>query len=292
MPFPTGPIIAGPESVCHNPDGVGDSNGRDKPGNPKPDPVVQADVSDEVIQAALRSVEGGATDEGDQPGRNARVSDLSGVPTAPIEGIASDPGSEPDGLQAELREMKAALELSMERGRETMNRLKDAHDRHLRAAADLENYKKRAVKEREEVERFGIQKLLKDLLPVMDNLERALEHADPANVLTEGVVATRRLFEEALGRYGVKTFSAVGQPFDPTRHEAMQRVVTSEVAAGNVVAELVRGYTLHGRLVRPSLVSVAMAATEGVVAAPEPSAAAPAKTDSGRSEPEGSGNGV
>ena len=172
----------------------------------------------------------------------------------------------------------------MERARETMTRLKDSHDRHLRAAADLENYKKRALREREEVERFGIQKLLKDLLPVMDNLDRALEHADASNVLTEGVVATRRLFEEALARYGVKTFTTVGQPFDPTQHEAMQRVTTSEVAPGTVVSEMVRGYTLHGRLVRPALVSVASAPAE-----PPVQAEANQVVDQ---EPQGGGNGA
>jgi molecular chaperone GrpE len=231
---------------------VGDSDSRNAPGNPKPD-ALHADVSDEVIQAALRSVEGEEAAEGDRPA--VVILEAEAVPDAP----ASAPPSEPGDLQQELRETRAALEVSMERGRETLTRLKDSHERHLRAAADLENYKKRALREREEVERFGIQKLLKELLPVLDNLDRALEHADAANTLTEGIVATRRIFEETLARHGVKAFTAVGQPFDPGHHEAMQQVVTSEAAPGTVVAELVRGYTLHGRLVRPALVSVAVA---------------------------------
>ena len=133
------------------------------------------------------------------------------------------------------------------------------HERHLRAAADLENYKRRAGREKEEVERFGIQKLLKDLLPVIDNLDRALEHGEVKGPLGEGVAATRRIFEETLGRYGVKGFSSVGEPFDPNRHEAMQQVATAEMAPGTVVSEMVRGYMLHDRLVRPALVSVAVA---------------------------------
>src|SRR5581483_2094838 len=108
-------------------------------------------------------------------------------------------------------------------------------ERHLRAAADLENYKKRAVREKEEVERYGVQKLLKDLLPVMDNLDRALEHGEAKGALAEGVAATRKIFEETLGRHGVKAFRSVGEAFDPTRHEAMQQVETLDAPAGTVI---------------------------------------------------------
>jgi molecular chaperone GrpE len=246
---------------------------------------VHADVSDEVIQAALRSVEGVATsdeDEGASP-----VAELSAPAASDVAGeVPTDALPDAETMRTDLRETKAALELSMERARETMDRLKDAHDRHLRAAADLENYKKRALREREEVERFGNQKLLKELLPVMDNLDRALEHADPANVLTAGVNATRRLFEEVLSRFGVKALTAIGQTFDPNMHEAMQRVVTSDAAPGTVIAEMVRGYTLNGRLVRPALVSVATAPEEPR-AEPKPEEAGP-----GTTEPRGGENGA
>jgi molecular chaperone GrpE len=244
--------------------------------------VVQADVSDEVVQAALRSVEGGEINEGDESERHSIAPVQIDPSTAPATESPADAGLEGDDLKAELRSTRAALDISVERARETMDRLKESHDRHLRAAADLENYKKRAMREREEVERFGIQKLLKEILPVMDNLDRALEHADPSNVLTEGVVATRRLFEEVLGRYGVKSFTTVGQPFDPTQHEAMQRVMTSSAPPGTIVSELVRGYTLNGRLVRPALVSVATAPAESQ-AQPEPGTG---------QEPQGGNDGV
>jgi molecular chaperone GrpE len=268
------------QPVCHNPASVGDSDRRDTSGNPKPEPAVHADVSDEVIQAALRSVEGGASSESEGDQRVPVTIDPSIVAGAD----SSETGPEGDDLREELRETRAALDISMERARETMTRLKDSHDRHLRAAADLENYKKRAVREREEVERFGIQKLLKELLPVMDNLDRALEHADASNVLTEGVAATRRIFEEVLSRYGVKTVVAVGQPFDPTQHEAMQRVVTTDAAPGTVISEMVRGYTLNGRLVRPALVSVA--------AAPVEAQAQPESNAGGGERPPGGENGA
>lgn len=202
-----------------------------------------ADVSDDVIQAALASVEGRGPGQGVAEG------------VLPVE---SDPGGV-EALEKELREVRAQLDLSVERARETLDRLKDTHERHLRAAADLENYKKRALREKEEAERYGVQRLLKDLLPVMDNLDRALAHVEAENPLAEGVTATRRIFEETLGRHGVKSFSAVGQPFDPNRHEAMQQVESASAAPGTIVAELVRGYLLHDRLVRPALVSVAVA---------------------------------
>jgi molecular chaperone GrpE len=205
---------------------------------------VTVDVSDDAIRAALESVEREERgDEASEPGGEP--------PDEPLPGVAQ--------LEKELKQVRAQLDLSVERARETLDRLKDSHERHLRAAADLENYKRRAVREKEEVERFGVQKLLKDLLPVIDNLDRALEHGEVKGPLGEGVAATRRIFEETLGRYGVKGFTSVGESFDPTRHEAMQQVETSEMAPGTVVSEMVRGYLLHDRLVRPALVAVAVA---------------------------------
>jgi len=197
---------------------------------------VTADVSDDAIRAALESVERGEQDDG----------------------VGARP-PEVEQLEKDLREVRAQLDLSVQRARETLDRLKETHERHLRAAADLENYKRRAAREKEEVERFGIQRLLKDLLPVIDNLDRALERGEMKGPLAEGVAATRRIFEETMGRYGVKGFTSVGEVFDPVRHEAMQQVETSEAAPGTVVSEMVRGYMLHDRLVRPALVAVAVA---------------------------------
>jgi molecular chaperone GrpE len=165
-----------------------------------------------------------------------------------------------EDLQQRLRETEAAVEASEFRGKET-------HEKYLRAAADLENYRKRAMREREEAERYGITSLLKELLPVMDNLDRALDHlseTEAHSALGQGVAATRRIFEEVLGKFGVRAFSAKGEVFDPNRHEAMQRIPTDEVAPGMVAQELLRGYTLNDRLVRPALVSVAIPAAEAV----------------------------
>nr|WP_225937062.1 nucleotide exchange factor GrpE [Myxococcus sp. RHSTA-1-4] len=189
-------------------------------------------------------------------------------PAGEGDSATATPG-EVAALRQEVESLKAQIEFSQARARETMERLREAHERAkeaqertVRAAADLENYRKRAQKEKEEVQRFGSEKLLKDLLPVMDNLDRALEAASKSpdiDSFQKGVAMTRKSFEDALARHGVKSFSARGQPFDPRMHEAIQQVETAEVPAGHVVYEVVRGFFLNERLVRPSLVVVARA---------------------------------
>src|SRR4051794_24989063 len=97
--------------------------------------------------------------------------------TASVETAAAAPPPEPSPEQKELESLKAQLEFSMAKGRELMEKVKDSHEKMLRAVADLDNYKKRAAKEKDEVQRFGVERLLKDFLPVADNLDRALDHA-------------------------------------------------------------------------------------------------------------------
>ena len=209
----------------------------------------QADIPEDAVAAALRSVE-----------KRARAS--------------QDPETAAEE-NAELATLRAEVELSQALGRETKAKLDDVHERWVRAVADLENAKKRAAREREDVQKFGVEKLVKDLLPVLDNLDRALAAAAADDPLVEGVKLVRASFEQALSRHGVKGFSAMGQPFDPARHEALMQVPTAGAAPGTVVMEHARGYTLNERLVRPAMVGVA-------VAAPKDPAA-------GSSEPAGGG---
>jgi molecular chaperone GrpE len=199
--------------------------------------------------------------------------------TAPAEEGAAQAGD--PALLQELESVKAQLELSQTKGRELMEKIKDTHERMVRAVADLDNYRKRAQKEKEEVSKFGIEKLLRDCLPVVDNLDRALEHARGSTdfeSLKKGLEMTRKLFGDALGKHGVKTFSAVGLPFDPRLHEAMQQVESDEVPPNQVLMELVRGYMLNDRLMRPALVCVATpssAARAAAQANPAPAPVAP-----------------
>lgn len=214
---------------------------------------LQADIAQAAIDEALRSVERVARERGN--GDPAEASELP-------DGLPVEVGSEA-GDSAEVASLKAQLELSQAKGRELMEKLKDEHDKLLRAAADLENYKKRAAKELAEIQKFGNEKLLKDILPAVDNLDRALAAAPAGDKLTEGVKLVRASIEQALAKHGVKGFSAMGQPFDPAQHEALMQVPTAEHAPGTVVLEHARGWTLNDRLLRPAMVGVSVTAPAG-----------------------------
>lgn len=136
--------------------------------------------------------------------------------------------------------------------------LAELRDRHLRLLADFDNFRKRAERELEERTRYVLAEPIRELLPVLDNLERALTAQGSEGDLRRGVEMTARQFLEVLRRFGVEAVPAVGEPFDPRRHEAMMRVESAEVTAPTVVEELQRGYVLRDRLLRPALVKVAV----------------------------------
>jgi molecular chaperone GrpE len=154
-----------------------------------------------------------------------------------------------------IAELEAALNKAKEEARENYDRL-------LRATADLENYKKRVAKEKSDLIRYGNGELLKALLPVIDNLERALGHANAEGNqegIRGGVEMTLQQFLQILQRFGVTPISAEGERFDPTRHEAIMEQATGDHAPGHVVSELEKGYLLNDRLIRPAKVIVAKA---------------------------------
>ena len=198
-----------------------------------------------------------------------------GVPaTEAAPGLA--PANEtPEELAAKVAVLSAQLEESTARARETAQRLKDEHERLLRTAAEFDNFKKRAAKEKDDVRKYGVESLLKDFLPVSDNLDRALDHAeqhDPKQVI-EGVRLVQKMLESAFSKHGVIGFSALGQMFDPAQHEALMQADSDE-PPGTVVQEMARGYKLAERLVRPAAVVVARAREAASVA---PSAETEAK---------------
>jgi molecular chaperone GrpE len=145
----------------------------------------------------------------------------------------------------------------------------DNYERLLRAAADLDNFRKRSRKEQEDARLKAREDLLKETLPGIDNLERALAAAKGSDPIVDGVRMVLKQFHTALERFDVKAFEAVGQPFDPTRHEAIAQVESADHPPGTVVTELQRGYTNGPRLLRPAMVTVAKAP-----AAPPPTAPA------------------
>jgi molecular chaperone GrpE len=163
-------------------------------------------------------------------------------------------GNGVDGHAAtdEAEGLGAALEQEVVRLRAELAELKD---RWLRERADLENLKRRAVREKQDALRFGTEALLKDLLPIIDNLHRALAHAKSDDPIVHGVELVLRGWDEVLERHGVKVVPARGTPFDPNRHEAISHV-ESDAPANTVIDEHQRGYVLNDRLLRPALVTV------------------------------------
>ncbi len=137
---------------------------------------------------------------------------------------------------------------------------KENYDRYLRQVAELENFKKRVAREKEESLKYGSEVLVRDLFPVLDNLERAVEHArggGNGKPFIEGVEMTLKSFLEVFQKHGVTQISAKGEPFDPQKHEAFAHVETDQHDPNTVVEEIHKGYFLLDRLLRPSLVSVA-----------------------------------
>lgn len=139
---------------------------------------------------------------------------------------------------------------------------KNNYDRYVRLVAETENFKKRSTRERDDAIRYANESLLKELLPVIDNLERAIAHATATggvngNPLVEGVEMVLKGLVDVLSKFGVTQIPAVGEPFDPTKHEAMAQVASHVHAPNTVVEELHKGYQFRDRLLRAALVSVA-----------------------------------
>ncbi|MCX5746032.1 MAG: nucleotide exchange factor GrpE [Proteobacteria bacterium] len=173
------------------------------------------------------------------------------APAVTAEAVKIDP-------VAELEQKLAAAEKDK----------KDNYDKYLRSVADLENLRKRQRRELEETKLETKQKVLKEMLPVVDNLERAIEHAgagagDAPSPIVEGVRLVLRQFTTAFERLDVVPVDADGHPFDPNLHEAISQL-ESDKPAGTIVQVLQRGYKSGDRLLRPALVVVAKAKAEPI----------------------------
>ena len=168
----------------------------------------------------------------------------------PVAGAA--PAEEP--FAPEDGEPMAAL-------KEKAARATEYYDQLLRTAADLENYKKRATRERQEAIKFANEALLEKLIPVLDNFEMALTAASAPNTsaasLQSGIAMIFQQLKTAMSDVGLQEVDATGSTFDPNLHEAISQQETAEVPEGQVVQQLRKGYRLRERLIRPASVVVA-----------------------------------
>ena len=135
---------------------------------------------------------------------------------------------------------------------------KENYDRYLRAAADLDNYRKRAARERADIVKYGKEDLIRDILPFLDSLDRALEHkdTDDAQAFRDGVALIHEQLLCCLKKHGVERIESVGVNFDPNIHEALMQMESPDHEDNQVVSEMEKGYLLNGRLIRPSRVCV------------------------------------
>ena len=148
---------------------------------------------------------------------------------------------------------------------ELKRQLEDKQDRLLRALAETDNLRRRAQRDREDYVKYATETLLRDIIPVLDNFDRALAAARAAGetgTVVSGVELIQRELLRVLEKAGLTRYSAMGERFDPTRHEAIARVASAGSAPDTVVHETAAGYLLNGRVLRPAMVAVAGAPDE------------------------------
>ena len=200
-----------------------------------------------ALEEATAAVEGrgeaAAADREAETGDGAPgVAQVELAAASPPDAPHAEPGEEPDPI--------AALQ----------GQLEEVQQRYIRLAADFDNFRKRTLKERQEALQFGHQNLVKDLLPTVDNLQRAIAHAEveegDVEALLLGVQMIFREFEATLGKHGVTAVDPQGGAFDPTHQEAVAQVPDANLPPNHVVTVLQRGYRLRDRLLRPARVMV------------------------------------
>jgi molecular chaperone GrpE len=225
------------------------------------DPMTSYDPEADAGEGAAEQTAGRAPAEHAPPGNGSNRAAGETQQEAPAQ--APQGGAEPAGAaEAGHSELEQAREDAV------------AHyDRFLRLQAEFENYKRRILKEHADALRFALAPLVTEMAAIVDNLERAIEHAgkeqsDGVEALLAGIELVLKQMREALGRFGVTRIEAVGKPFDPSQHEAINVVETDDVPENQVLDEYQAGYLLHDRVIRPARVSVSKRAGPGGGEAP------------------------
>ncbi|NTU71797.1 MAG: nucleotide exchange factor GrpE [Coriobacteriia bacterium] len=195
---------------------------------------------------------------GDTSGRGPREDHAAEAPFGTVGG-SPEAGLDPellDDLGAEFGLRGDVMEDELEAARAEAAEMRDAA---LRAQADFENFRKRTAREREDERKRAAERLVEELLPAIDNLERAIEHTsadhDIEHLIT-GVTSVHAQIVGVLGKHGVSVIDPLGQPFDPSTQQAVSQQEDPTVPAGTVVAAFQKGYEMGGRIVRPAMVVV------------------------------------
>jgi molecular chaperone GrpE len=175
---------------------------------------------------------------------STEMQDIADEPQAGVSDAVPEVSIET--LQSKLATLAAAFE--------------SAKEQSLRSQADAQNARRRAEQDIEKAHKFGLEKMVNDLLPVVDNLERSLAVIDTENEaftpIIEGIKLTHKSFVDALARHQIVAVNPQGEPFDPQLHQAVSAIANPEVEPDTVINVFQKGYTLHGRLVRPAMVVV------------------------------------
>jgi molecular chaperone GrpE len=181
------------------------------------------------------------------------------------EEVKKEVGSENE-TAAEEKDEAPAADNPEARAQAAEQKCDEYYDRLLRASAEFDNYKKRTTREMRDVVRYANEKLFKELINVVDNLERAIASAEQDgkadDPLLQGVRLTLNEVEKILERHNVEPIAALGEAFDPNFHQAMMQEESADHAANTVISEMQKGYKLHDRLLRPAMVVVSKAKSE------------------------------
>ena len=187
---------------------------------------------------------------------NEEISKMQADVEAAVE-AADQHAEEEQSPEAEIAMLYAELEAAKQT-------IADQKDGVVRAAADVDNIRRRAAQDVEKAHKFALEKFANELLPVIDNLERAIEFSDKENEtlkpLLEGIDMTVKSFNDAVAKFGVEIVNPQGEQFNPDFHQAMSIQPSNDVTPNTVLAVMQKGYTLNGRLLRPAMVMVSKAA--------------------------------
>ena len=183
-----------------------------------------------------------------------KVEAMEQVEVQPVE--PTDVDSEVTAEQARIAELEAQLEAAQQASLEE-------RERAVRAVAEVENRRRRAAQDVEKAHKFALEKFAAELLPVLDNLERAIELADKESEalkpMIEGVELTLKSMQSSVAKFGLVALDPQNQPFDPNAHQAMSMIENAELAPNTVIAVMQKGYELNGRVIRPAMVMVSKA---------------------------------